>query len=216
MRKRTLLALMLVAAVLPSGCTQKKDSTPAPADTASPAESEAPAETVASADVDSLPAEVEAEVGDSDAATTLATAPTTPTTATATYFGEVLVSWNAGKQDDAVAQFLSLAWDNSAVLSGIPALSISEEQFASLPEDQRNQITKHAQELVDTLSGLVKKVIAIGQNLAASGDTQGAETHYRAVQQCGQALSAPEHIFLIQAVGRAIAQVAQEELDKQP
>lgn len=132
---------------------------------------------------------------------------------TATYLGEVLVSWNMGKSDEAVQKFVALSWDDPAVFQGIPALAIGEEQLASLQEAQRNRVVQHAQELAGTLRDLVRAVAGAGDTLAVSGNTEGARAHFDALKQCGQALQSPNHVVMIQLVGEAMATFAQEKLD---
>ena len=141
-----------------------------------------------------------------------ADSPEAPAT-TKMYLGEVLVSWNLGKTDEAVRKFVALAWDDPAVLRGIPALAMPEAQLASLPEAQRDMIAQHAEELADTLGNLVKEVSAMGDELAASGNTEAARAHFVALRQSGQILESPNHLLIMQVLGEAMATFAQEKLD---
>ena len=220
MRKQSAFMTLLTLTVLLSapGCG-KKDSQEEPPQT-KPQEV-APIVAEERPDVSPVPEEppvVEAETGSPEALPVVeaeADSPEGPTV-TAMYLGEVLVSWNTGKKDEAVRKFVALAWDDPAVLRGIPALAMPEAQLASLPEAQSNTIVQHAEELAGTLGNLVKEVSAAGDDLAALGDTEAARAHFVALRQSGEVLKAPNHLLIMQVLGEAMATFAQEKLDGMP
>ena len=128
------------------------------------------------------------------------------------YLGQVLFAWNTGKRGDAVNQFLQLNWQDPAVFQGVPVLAMSEQQFAALPQAQRDAVSQQAQQISQTARDLARAVIATTDTFVASGNAVGAKSRLEAVQQFGQALAAPERLQVIQLVGKAISQLAQEKL----
>jgi len=135
-----------------------------------------------------------------------------PSSQTPVYFGEVLFTWNKGSKDAAVKQFLQMHWQDSSVFQGIPVLTMSEQQFAGLPQAQRDSVTQQAQQMSTIIRDIARAVISSGEAAAASGDAAGAKASFESVQQFGQALAAPEHLLIIQLVGKAVVKLAQEKL----
>ncbi|MBN1507898.1 MAG: hypothetical protein JW955_13690 [Sedimentisphaerales bacterium] len=135
-----------------------------------------------------------------------------PTPETTVYLGQVLATWKAGKQGEAVNQFLQLNWHDPSVLQGIPALSMSEQDFASLSPAQRDRMSQQVQTLAQNLREIAKAVVASTDSFMASGNTVGAKARLDSVQQFGQGLATPERLQIIQLVGKAITALAQEKL----
>jgi len=72
--------------------------------------------------------------------------------ATSVILNDVLASWGAGDKDGAMAQFLSIKWDDATVFRDIETFSVSEQQFVSLSEDQREPIVQQARGVASALS----------------------------------------------------------------
>jgi hypothetical protein len=89
---------------------------------------------------------------------------------------------------------------------------LSEQQFAALSQEQRDAISPQTEALSKAIRDLAREVVAAGEKLAAAGATDGAKAYFKAVQQFGQALAAPERMLIIQLVGKAIAEFAQDKL----
>ncbi|MBN2133118.1 MAG: hypothetical protein JW741_26695 [Sedimentisphaerales bacterium] len=205
MRRQKAIAVLVAATMAMSlaGCGKKEDPSetqgpPAPEATpqatpAQPAEKPAPTPTAAPV------------VEDTNAATE--TAPPSPR-----FLGEVLVSWNMGKRDEAVEKFLAIQWDAPTAFQGIPMLVMSEQQLTSLSPEQQERIVQGTQNLSDVLRIIVAHMIATGETKAAAGDTDSAKAHFAAVQRCGEALAKPGRMQDVQAMGQAIAQLAREKL----
>jgi hypothetical protein len=216
MRTRVLSAIIILLAivVLPlTGCAKKENQAPAKGKTATPTSAKA-TKTPAKA-----PAPMNVPAAKSEAATSAvrpeskASAPTvTQAPEKPMYLGQVLVTWNTGKKGEAVNQFLQLNWQDPSVFQGIPVLAMSEQQFAALPEEQRDQISQQVQQLSQTFRDMGQAVISSTDSFIASGNAIGAKARLDAVQQFAQALAAPEHLQIIQLVGKAISQLAQEKL----
>ena len=105
---------------------------------------------------------------------------------------QVLALWNRGETDAAVEHFLSLKWDAANVLGDSPVMILSERRLVALHQSERQPIVQEAMELTGALRGLVKQVLAAGDQALASGDAQTARTHFTAVLRCAQSLSQPE------------------------
>ena len=67
-----------------------------------------------------------------------------------------------------------------------------------------------------TLRAIATHVIEAGQKRADAGDTEGARAHYAAVKECGKALASPQRLQLVQMAGKAMAELAQQELEAAP
>jgi hypothetical protein len=128
------------------------------------------------------------------------------------YLGQVLAAWKAGKQGDAVNQFLQLNWQDPSVLQGIPALSMSEQDFASMSPAQRDQMSQQVQSLTQNLREIAQAVVASTDSFIASGNSTGAKARLDSVQQFGEVLAAPERLQILQLVGKAITALAQKKL----
>lgn len=126
--------------------------------------------------------------------------------------GNVLASWESGKKEEALKQLLSVRWDGPGVFADVPNMNLSEKDFGALPADERDRIGKELMELTTTLRSLARHANSIGDNAQASGDKQTAKAHYEAVLHLAQAMSSPEHVLLIQQVGKGIAGSAQTRL----
>ncbi len=199
---RTASAMIVAAMVLlPLASCAKKDQAPTKTPTKAPAPTGVP---TTKSQAGAPTAQSPSQTGNSTV--------TTPGSQIPEYFGEVLFSWNSGRKDDAVKQFLQMHWQDASVFQGIPTLMMSEEQFVALPQAQRDPISQQAQQLSATLRDMARAVISSGDAAAASGDAAGAKARFESVQQFGQALAAPEHLLIIQLVGKAVVKLAQEKL----
>jgi len=214
MRMRALSAMMIPMILLAmTGCSQKEDNAPkevkstaAPKSKTTKAPSKAPSQaSTPAAKPESSPPAASAELKAGEPA--LTEAPEKPV-----YLGEVLAAWNTGKKGEAVNKFLQLNWQEPSVLQGIPGLAMSEQEFASLPQAQRDQMSQRVQALAQNLRDIARAVVASTDNFIASGNSVGARARLDAVQQFGQVLAAPEHLQVIQLVGKAISGLAQEKL----
>lgn len=211
---RVFSATIITAMVLLplTGCAKKENQAPTAVKTPAPS-SKKTTKAPPKAPVSVPPAKPEAGVpaapSQSQASNPTVTAvPLQP----AAYFGEVLAAWIGGRKDEAVKQFLQMRWQDPSVFEGIPMLVMSEQQFAALPQAQRDPIGRQAQQFSTTIGDIATAVIASGEKASASGDAAGAKARFEAVQQFGQTLAAPERLLIIQQVGKAVAKVAQEKL----
>jgi hypothetical protein len=125
---------------------------------------------------------------------------------------DVVAAWESGDKDLAVAHFLSVRWDDASVFRDIRAFNISEQQFVSLPEDQRRPIMQQAMDVARSVRALAKHMTVTAETLAASDDVEKARIHCDAVMQCGRSWQAPERLEVIRMVGKAMVTLAQNKL----
>ena len=199
MRPGIMITAVAVGLLLLSGCSKKQDQprAQAQAPTAAP-----PAPKAAS----KPPAQTDGPAPAAPAGTTSAG------TKAPAYFGEVIAAWYAGNKDEAVKKFLEIHWTDPAVYQGIPVLTMTEEEFAKLLPGQREQLTQQAQDLSKLLRDIAKGVVSAGGAVAAVTDPAGAKARLDAVRQFGQLLSGPDHLQIVQLVGKAITQLTPEKL----
>jgi len=213
MQRHNVIIVLLAAALMVSiiGCGKKEEApeaeTPGPAQTPP----EVSAETSAPTETKPPTAETAETSAVQDAAAQAELA-----AQSAKFLGEVLVSWNLGRKDVATKQFLAVQWSDAIAFQGVPMLAMSEQQLASLSPQQRTRVAEETQGLVGTLRAVAKYVIEAGQKRAAAGDAEGAKAHYAAVKECGEALVSPQRLQLVQMAGKAMAELAQQELNAAP
>ena len=203
MRRQKAIVVLIAATVAMSlaGCGKKEDTS----QTQAPPTSETTPEVAQPVEKPAPTPQAAPVVEDANAA--VEAAPAVPR-----FLGEVLVSWNMGKRDEAVEKFLAIQWDAPTAFQGIPMLVMSEQQLTTLSQPQQDRIIREMQNLSDVLRIIVAHMIATGETKAGAGDTEGAKAHFAAVQQCGEALARPGRMQDVQAMGQAIAQLAQEKL----
>jgi hypothetical protein len=185
-----------------TGCAQKQDEAPKEVK-----KSAAPKSTTAKA-----PSKAQSQASTPAAKTQASEPNVTQASEKPMYLGEVLAAWNTGKKGEAVNKFLQLNWQDPSVFQGVPGLSMSEQDFASLSQVQRDQMSQRVQALSQNLRDIAKAVVASTDSFIASGNSVGAKARLDSVQQFGQALATPEHLQIIQLVGKAISGLAQEKL----
>ena len=125
---------------------------------------------------------------------------------------DALASWEAGRKDEAVTQFLSVQWDSPSAFEGMEALTMSEQDFRALSQSEMTQAAKQAMDLTGKLRKLIFYVASDAEKLAASGNTQAAKERLMAVKRHGQALSQPERLEIVQMYGEAAAAYADKKL----
>lgn len=132
--------------------------------------------------------------------------------ATSVTLNDVLASWEAGDKDKAMAQFLSIKWDNASLFRDIEAFGIPEQQYVSLSEDQREPIMQEAMGVSRSVRALAKRIVAAADGLAASGHIETAKSRYEAVLQCGERWQSPEYLEVLQLVGKGMTTLAENRL----
>jgi hypothetical protein len=124
-----------------------------------------------------------------------------------TPFSDMLAAWEADKKNEAAAQFVELDWNATETLSQVPLLNLAESEFQALSQNERNETQQAAMNLIATLRGLARQVIANAEEAEAAGDSESAEKQYEAVREFGAALVSPQRLQIFQMVGKAYTQV---------
>jgi|GEM_PF-6969032 len=139
---------------------------------------------------------------------------TAPVEAGDASLSEAVALWNAGRKDDATKRFLSLDWQDASTLREMPLLTMSEEQFMALPENERQ---RHMQETM-TLLGPIRKLFfhmaSEAERLAGSGNRTEAEQYLGAVRRYGSSLFGGDYIEIVRMHGKAAMGYAEKKLSE--
>ncbi|MFC1634889.1 hypothetical protein ACFL5Z_08605 [Planctomycetota bacterium] len=125
---------------------------------------------------------------------------------------DVLALWETDRKDDVVTQFQLIQWDDPSVFHQMQDLTISEQEFRSLPQGEMKRIVEEAMNLTGRMRKLMFYVVSVGEKRAASGDTKAAKEHFMAVRRYGEALSRSERLEVIRMHGKAAIGYADKKL----
>lgn len=125
---------------------------------------------------------------------------------------KALTTLQMGDKDAAVELLLAVDWNSSDLASGVPALSLSEEELVNLPRSDNRQIQEDVVQLLVPLRDLGKHAISLGNAARAAGDDQQAQTYYETARNLGKALSDEKRLLAIQGVGKSIVAMIEEQL----
>ena len=132
-----------------------------------------------------------------------------------TSLADVLAIWDRGDKDAAAKGFLSIRWNDPVTLANVPSMNLSEKQFQSLSQVERDRIMKsYAEVRTKLLIGIARHARSVGDNALAAGDKQTAKAYYEGILRCGQAFSSPDRLSLMKLDGDATQKMAQERLAK--
>ena len=124
---------------------------------------------------------------------------------------DMFALWDAGHKDDAIKKFLSIKWDDSSVYREIPVLTMLDRDWRSLQQGEQVRIVQDALKQTQRLSHMVKEVISKAKILASSGDEEVARKYFKAVRDCGEALSQRKLLENIRDFGKVTTEYAQEQ-----
>ncbi len=125
---------------------------------------------------------------------------------------DVLAIWEADDKDAAADQFVLIPWDDASVFQSYASLSMSEEQFLALPQDQRQAIVDESRSVITRLRALARHMLASAEALAESGAKTKAQAYCLAVVLCGKRMSGPNQLQITQLMGKSMANQAQIKL----
>ena len=129
-----------------------------------------------------------------------------------TSIGDLISLWDAGKKEQATERFLSIDWQDAAVLKEIHGLSMSERDLVSLSEDDRNSIVQETLDVLNSMRKLFFHVASEAERLAGSGERAKAEEYLGAIHKYGKSLSGPDHLHVVQMHGKAAVGYAEKKL----
>jgi len=120
----------------------------------------------------------------------------------------VLDAWESGNKDVAIGKLLQIDWDNPAASGGIPVMGYTEKEFATLSREQQAMSMK----LAGDSKAILRHAFSLAKQAEGKGDFAKARQYYDAVRQLGNALSGPERLIVLQMMGKALVQMADEKL----
>ena len=123
-----------------------------------------------------------------------------------------LARWRKGEKEQAAAAFLAIAWEQPLHFSPDSVWALSEKDFAALPESKRTEIQQQAMDIARTTRDLAQHVAGLGQADLTKKDFAAAEKCFRAVSDCGKAVSKLDTLMLLKMVGNAIQKLGDKEL----
>jgi hypothetical protein len=125
-----------------------------------------------------------------------------------------LLAWQQGDKSTAVDRFLDADWTARPLFPPDSPLSLTEAQFQSLSNTDRQAKSNEALPQISALKALAAAVAQAGRDAATKGDTAQARKCFASLKQCGTALSGPDCLSLVQLVGKAFNKMADTELAK--
>ncbi|MCP4611067.1 MAG: hypothetical protein GY845_20350 [Planctomycetes bacterium] len=188
---REILLLSLVAAVL-VGCGKKADED----------------------DGGSVEADSISQISAEGAQEQQANVGNTQVAATDISISDVAAQWDNGEKDAAVAKFLSIDWQDGAVLEQIRGLCMSEGDLISLSENDRNSIVKETMDLLSSMRKLFFHIASEAEHLAGSGEITKAQEYLSAIRNYGSSLAGPDHLQVVQLHGKAATGYAEKKLSE--
>jgi hypothetical protein len=125
-----------------------------------------------------------------------------------------LNAWERGDKSSAVSRFLETDWSARPLFTPGSTLSLSEDQFKSLSEAERQAKSSEMMPQIDSFKRLAAAVAQAGVDAASKGDSAQARKYFSSLKQCGEALDSPDSLALVKLVGQAIRKKADTELSK--
>lgn len=149
-----------------------------------------------------------------DAAKSPATQATPTASAPSVHVNAVLARWADQHHEEAIALLVELCASN-ADDSALRAYDMSEREFISLPEAQREFLRMRMAERMSVMGAVGREAIGRGQAAAATGKLSEARRLLRAVKRLGAANRGPQVTLVADLVGQALedrADIALAEL----
>jgi hypothetical protein len=134
--------------------------------------------------------------------------------ATTPVLQSVLTAWQQSDHASAISQFVAADWNGRPLFAPGSALSLSEAQFTALPAAEQEAKMKELTPQLSAIRDLAKSVVQSGRDAAVKGDSAQARKYFESVKQFGAAIESPEHLKIVELVGRAVKQMADMELSK--
>ena len=125
-------------------------------------------------------------------------------------------AWEQGDESTAVRSFVETDWSSRPLFAADSLLSLSEEQYKTLSDAERQAKSGEMMTQLDSLKRLARAVAEAGRDAAARGDAAQARKYFTSLKQCGTALDSPDCLSIVQLVGRAFKRLADTELAKIP
>lgn len=126
---------------------------------------------------------------------------------------DILQQWSPGHPEEAVANFLQL-YDEDAPASSYRPFDLSEQEFVSLPQTERDRLKQEMLARFGVLQKFKRELQSQAQAAVAAGDFATGKRLLLAMKRLGAANTGPQVTLLAGLVGKAIEALADRELDK--
>jgi hypothetical protein len=126
----------------------------------------------------------------------------------------VVAAWQQGDKSTAISRFVATDWSERPLFAPGSTLSLSEEQFKSLPPADREAKMKDMISQISALKEPAMAVLQAGRDAAGKKDVVQARKYFTAVKQYGEALDSPDTILFVKQLGPFFKQLADAELSK--
>ena len=136
----------------------------------------------------------------------------TPPSTVAPVTQSAMTAWQQGDKAAAVTSFVGTDWSSRPLFASDSTLSLSEDQFKSLPDWERRRSEMRPQ--IDSLKQLAAAVAQAGRDAAAKGDVAQARQHFAALRECGAALDTSDSLAIVRLVGQGMKKRAETEMSK--
>ena len=123
-----------------------------------------------------------------------------------------MTAWQQGDTAAAVTSFVGADWSNRPLFASGSTLSLSEDQFKTLPDWERRRSEMGPQ--IDSLKQLAAAVARAGRDAAEKGDVAQARKHFAALRECGAALDTSDSLAMLRLVGQGMKKRAEEEMSR--
>jgi hypothetical protein len=124
----------------------------------------------------------------------------------------VLTTWQAGDKSAAVSRFVETDWSARPLFTPGSTLSLSEDQFKSLPLADIEVKSKEITPQLRALKELAEAVTQAGRDAAAKKDFARARKHFMSLKQCGEAIESSDCLLIVKLVGKAWRKKADADL----
>jgi hypothetical protein len=121
----------------------------------------------------------------------------------------ILTAWQEGDKARAISDFCNADWHARPIFAPGLALSLSEAQLKTLPEEDRALKSREIPAQLDLLKQLATAVAQAGREAAALGDTNQAGKCFGSLKACGSALNRPEYLRLVQQTGQVMKRMGE-------
>jgi major membrane immunogen (membrane-anchored lipoprotein) len=127
---------------------------------------------------------------------------------------QALTAWEQGDKSTAIDNFLETDWSARPLFASGSTLNLSEDQFKSLSDAERQMKSSELSAQFNSLRELTAVVLQAGHDAASKGDTAQARKCFTSLKQCGTVLGGSDHLQLVQLFGQSLKQKAEAELAK--
>ena len=127
------------------------------------------------------------------------------------HINEALRLWETGQKDEALVLLRNM-YRAQVAPTFFRLYAMSEADFVTLPSPQRDRLREQMKRSLKVLRHVARAMIARGEEAARAGNMEEAEEWREALRTIGRANRAPAVPLLVDLVGRAIQEKADELL----